>query len=369
VDVVGVVLAVLQLIALGVPIWLQLRPRNWGSYPLWVCTLEHFSSFDPWGGVVLADWNLELFLVANNQGALPGLRRRADLDRWLNKPPGPGKRRFKKWEALVLRRGPDDDPRFLPRAMAKLWLDGVCPTDRLPWLLNDMEPSFKKSDFQSADVVIRLASALSWIYGIAFLVLLSVYIFVVPQRSHRFRNVDRQVFISEPQHEQAIFMIGDRLILLHDAVPWPPEMRRVPAGIRVTDERPYEIGWYKAGSARRLLAIPTLQQNDPVRGVSTRPFGTVWRTDRVGLTPEFLQQLKARTPDLDIRYITVDGWWWADQNAGGSLGDGWLWLSLIPGIPALCLLMVILTLRWREHNLRLRLTQRLADVLRIPVKA
>lgn len=363
------VLAALQLIAIGLPIWFALRPRNWGSYPLWVSTLEHFSSLDPWSGVALADWNLELFLVVNNVSGLQGMRVRVDRDRSTNQPPGPGKRRLRMREALALRHGPNDAPRFLPRALANLWLDGACPADRLPWLLRDMEPRLKKSDFQFAGVLMRTASYLSGIYGILFAVLLGVYIFVVPPKSHRFRDVERDVFISEPQREQAVFIIRDRLILIHDPVPWPSGMVRVPAGIRVTDKRPYEIGWYKASSGRRLLAIPMPERNDPVHGVSTRPFGTVWRTGRIGLLPEFLQQLKARTPDLDVSYITVDGWWWADQNAGGALGDGWLWVSLVAGIPAFGLFVLILTLRGREHKLQRGLTQRLAGVYRTGVTA
>jgi len=265
-------------------------------------------------------------------------------------------------EALALRRGPADPPRFLPRALANLWLDGICPAERLPWLLCDAEAQFKKSDFQFGGTLIRIGSYVGGIYGILFAALLGVYIFVVPPKSHRFRDVDRDVFISEPQREQAVFLINRRLIRFHDIVPWPPAMMRVPAGIRVTDKRPYEIGWYKASSGRRLIAIPMPQQNDPAYGVSVRPFGTVWRTDRVGLRPDFLQQLKAGIPDLDISYITVDDWWWADQNAGAGLGDGWLWLSFVPGIPALSLLALVLALRWREHNLRRRLTQRLGQV-------
>ncbi len=361
--------AALQLIVVAAHGWVLLRPRNWRSSTQWVSTLEHFSSLDPWEGAPLANWNLELYLFANNTTALQAMRARADMDRWLNQPPGPGHRRLRMREVLALRHTRDDQPRFLPRALANLWLDGVCPTDRLPWLLCDAEPALKKSDFQFAGVLKRMASYLGGIYGVVFAVLLGVYIFVVPPQAHRFRNVERDVFISEPQHEQAVFMISDRLIALHDSVPWPRAMMRVPPGIKVVDKRPYEIGWYKAHSGSRLLAIPVPQTHNPYGGDSTRPFGTVWRTDQVGLTPEFLQQLKARAPDLDTSYVTVDSWWWADQNAGGGLGDAWLWMSLLPGVPALGLGLVVLTLGGREQQLRRRFTQRLSDINRAVAKA
>ena len=359
--------SVLDLIAIGVPVWLALRPRNWGSYQVWVSTLEHFSSFDPWRGEILSDWNLELYLIAHVKSALPGMRARAESDRWLNQPPGPGKRRLNMVEALALRRSPTDAPHFLPRAMATLWLDGACPTDRLPWLLCDREPSLRNYDFHFAGLMMKGASYLSGIYAIVFAVLLGIYIFVVPPRSHRPRDIERSVFISEPQREQAVFLTDE--IRLHDAVPWPAAMMRMPPGVRSTLKRAYEIGWYKASSGRRLLAIPIPQWNDRVEGILTRLDGTVWRTGQVGLTPEFLHQLQSRTPNLDVSYIAVDYWSWADRTAGGGLGDQWLALSLLPGIPAFGLFVFIVALRWRDRNLRQRLTRRLADVYRTAATA
>jgi len=358
-DAIGASLAALQLIVVGVHCWVLLRPRNWRSRPLQVSTLERFSSLDPWGDTPLADWNLELYIVTNHVAALTGARDRVDLDRWLNQPPGPGKRRLRWSESVALRHGPNDEPHFLPRALAKLWLDGVCPTDRLPWLLHDIGPTLKKSDFQFAGVLILFGSFLSGFYGILFAVLLSIYIFVAAPNSHRHRSIEPDVFTSEPQREQTVSLFNDCLIQFHDAVPWPRAMMRIPAGIEGRDRRPYEIGWYEAGASRRLIAVQIPEWNADLYD-STCPTGTVLRTSRVGLTPEFLQQLKARTPGLDVSYITVDGWTWADEAAAGCVGDVWLWLSLLPGIPGFGLFVLVLVFRRREHYLRRRLTRRLA---------
>ena len=140
-------------------------------------------------------------------------------------------------------------------------------------------------------------------------------------------------------------------------------MRRPPALIEVWREIPYEIGWYKAGSGRRLAAAPILEWN-PEHVESSFTSGTVLRTERVGLTPEFLQQLKARIPDVDISYIAVDGWSWKDEADGGGIGDLWLWLALTPGIPGFGLFVLVVVLRRREHGLRQRFLQRLAGIHR-----
>src|ERR1035438_1204069 len=129
-------------------------------------------------------------------------------------------------EEIALLHQSDQKPRFLPRALAKLWVGGLCPTHSLPWLLCDIEPQLRKTDYHFAGIVLRFAPYLAGFYALVTLVLLAIYIFVAPPESHRFRDLTRSEFISEPQREQAVFIVSDDLVLLHDAVPWPFSMMR-----------------------------------------------------------------------------------------------------------------------------------------------
>ena len=107
----------------------------WRRKLAWVRTEETFSADDP--------WNEDRRTVFAIESYLPSLT---------GKPVGPWAKDVTVWMTAftrALRAESDNVKRLMPESLTRLWLAGSIPSDALPRLLKEIQPSLKESDYRA----------------------------------------------------------------------------------------------------------------------------------------------------------------------------------------------------------------------------
>lgn len=270
--------------------------------PLQMGTVRVFQAPDPRNRQQTASMTLSVYRMVNVRH-VHLFERRSEREK-KTVVPGTG---LRSQEVLGLRSNVDGRYHMLPVSLTRLWQKGRIRTEDLPRVLAEVEYGLKTSDFYSARLN-PLFKAMIPIFagaGVLALVYFAFQVVTPAPASHRFQNLSVTEWLSRPQQEATLNLIGG--LPVAGAVPVGQVQ---PVAGMAGNGYDAELGWYASGDGDRLVLV----SKDVLQGSpGDVPFlGTVVSAARLNLPAGAVSQVAAQVSHLDTRFIACSGWAWQD---------------------------------------------------------
>jgi hypothetical protein len=305
--------------------------------PVPVQTLGEFIAPNPWTGNPRETWTLKVYALVSETFATSARWRFLDKERKQTEDLATRRARIQnnklKMGQTIGFESADGRVHMLPRMLLQLWQAREVSDAALPALLKDFEPALKKSDFRMyrPRLIFKVEAILFLVFGFLALTLLAAD--KTLDTGHRQTQPKQAAWLEQPMHEQTVWVQGQGVQSL-GCFRLRPGLVQPPARLNTYGTLGLICGFQAQNETR--LALMDVQESE-LRTMAPKSVivlrGVVLPPDRLGLSPQLMDALGKRLPQLNKNFIFVYNADWGNPD-GFSLGEAtpivaWVGIALM----------------------------------------